>query len=307
MPCLLRHGLRNGLLVHVAKVERGLACGCVCPHCGGRLMAKKGRIREHHFAHEDGMDCGKGVETALHHRAKDLLAKAKRIWIPRVEISFPPHLNKRPRQWKPARWIPVDAVALEKRMDGMVPDVVIEHSGHRLLLEIKVTHGVDAEKLERIRVKRVSALEVDLSSVSRDLDDSELECLVVGKNPKGKVWLHHKLASSEEARLNKEREKRAKEKAKQAKERAKRLSIVDPDFDAAHPEFLFLVYDCPRARWRWRGRLAAFFIGGCPDCPHAVDVLDDAGEKWMGYAQKPSAVLCGHPKWKDGGTRGRNP
>ena len=42
----------TGEVLSIDKVERGLACGCVCPACGTRLEARKGEIVRHHFAHE---------------------------------------------------------------------------------------------------------------------------------------------------------------------------------------------------------------------------------------------------------------
>ena len=41
----------DGKIVHVDEVPRGLQCGCSCPHCHERLMARHGDVREHGFAH----------------------------------------------------------------------------------------------------------------------------------------------------------------------------------------------------------------------------------------------------------------
>ena len=41
----------EGKLVHVDSVPRGLECGCVCPYCHERLLARHGDVREHGFAH----------------------------------------------------------------------------------------------------------------------------------------------------------------------------------------------------------------------------------------------------------------
>lgn len=42
---------KTGRMVDVTMVARGLACDCVCAHCGALLQAKKGRKNRHHFAH----------------------------------------------------------------------------------------------------------------------------------------------------------------------------------------------------------------------------------------------------------------
>ena len=48
-PLRLGYGLKEGKLLHISEVPRGLACGCVCPACGDRLVARQGPLREHHF------------------------------------------------------------------------------------------------------------------------------------------------------------------------------------------------------------------------------------------------------------------
>lgn len=42
----------DGLIRFIGEVERGAACGCVCPVCESPLVAKQGSINEWHFAHE---------------------------------------------------------------------------------------------------------------------------------------------------------------------------------------------------------------------------------------------------------------
>lgn len=68
-------------LKHIDAVENGMACGCVCPCCKEKLMAKNGGTkRMHHFAHASGVDCEGAYETMLH-----LLAKE------RIQDSFMTH------------------------------------------------------------------------------------------------------------------------------------------------------------------------------------------------------------------------
>jgi hypothetical protein len=77
------HGLDFGLdhtgqMRGVDEVEQGLACNCVCPGCGSPLIAKKGRVRVHHFAHQ-GASCTIGAESALHRMAKQIVADERRL------------------------------------------------------------------------------------------------------------------------------------------------------------------------------------------------------------------------------------
>lgn len=64
-------------LKHIDAVENGMACGCVCPCCKEKLMAKNGGTkRMHHFAHASGVDCEGAYETMLHLLAKERIQDA---------------------------------------------------------------------------------------------------------------------------------------------------------------------------------------------------------------------------------------
>jgi competence CoiA-like predicted nuclease len=75
----------DGRLLHIDEVPSGLACNCGCPGCGRRMVAKKGDVQAHHFAHhaqQDGRACVSAGETALHKLAKKILDE-------RLEIALP--------------------------------------------------------------------------------------------------------------------------------------------------------------------------------------------------------------------------
>lgn len=78
MKAYLTYALnQDGALVHIDSVPKGNKCGCFCPVCKKPLRAKNaGQIREHHFAHQPGIDCPTAFETVLHLLAKDRVQKA---------------------------------------------------------------------------------------------------------------------------------------------------------------------------------------------------------------------------------------
>lgn len=78
MKAYLTYALNlEGKLVHVEDVPNGNKCGCICPACKKPLQAKNsGQIRDHHFAHQSGVDCATAQETALHLLAKKKIQKA---------------------------------------------------------------------------------------------------------------------------------------------------------------------------------------------------------------------------------------
>ncbi len=56
---------KAGISRDVDEVERGLACGCTCPACAGRVIARQGDVRIHHFAHEDRRECRQALEASI--------------------------------------------------------------------------------------------------------------------------------------------------------------------------------------------------------------------------------------------------
>lgn len=80
----------NGNFISINQVSSGLACNCSCPGCGRRLVAKKGAVQAHHFAHyaEALQDaCTSAGESALHRFAKDILAERREISLPSTILS----------------------------------------------------------------------------------------------------------------------------------------------------------------------------------------------------------------------------
>jgi hypothetical protein len=146
----LSYGLKDGELVFIDEVERGLDCGCFCPHCGGKLIAKKGEVNLHHFAHYQVENCGKGAETALHLLGKQVLLEEQRVRLPDEEsIEL------------------LTAIEVERRRLGYVADIgaVLVDTGEDIDVEIKVTHGIDEAKLSKVIINKVKMVEVDLSEL----------------------------------------------------------------------------------------------------------------------------------------------
>ena len=209
----LQYGVRGGKLLHISEVPSGLKCECVCSGCGDRLVAKKGRVRQHHFSHAAGSDCPTAVETALHLAAKETLAKRKEIVLPRVGIRFRTYGSRRQiysdieegptspdRVLAPEKRYILTSVALEQRLGGIIPDVIAYVGERPLLIEIRVTHGIDDEKLEHIKRLDISTVEIDLSGAPRDFLWKDLEELVV-ESGGHKRWAYNAFAEQERKRI----------------------------------------------------------------------------------------------------------
>ena len=158
----LIYALKGGNIVSIADVPSGKKCGCVCPACGDELIARKGQKRMHHFAHRSNEDCEYGYESSLHLAAKDILSRAKKMVIPPVYVEFPQSSKSKQLLYLEKK-ISFDHVELEKRFDDIIPDIVVYSGDKYFFIEIYVTHPIDDEKLKKLKGKKISTIEIDLS------------------------------------------------------------------------------------------------------------------------------------------------
>lgn len=191
----LPYGMRDGVLTHISDVPNGLACGCACAACGRPLVAKKGRVRQHHFAHANGSECQYGLETALHLAAKEILEARKEIFLPDVVVDF--YSTRASFTLVPAKTYHFDEVLLERRTGRIVPDVIAYVKGIPLLIEVQVTHEVDGQKAAEIRKMGLSTIEIDLSAAPRDLRREDIASMIVGDGAP-KKWIYN--VESEQAK-----------------------------------------------------------------------------------------------------------
>ena len=253
MPTHASSDLRYGInkereLVHVSQVERGLACECVCPSCNERLIAKKGKYKEHHFAHVAGDPCQYAAETALHLAAKDILARRKEIILPAVQVKF----YNRTDVITPEKRYELDSVKLEYRGEkNIVPDVLAHIGDSKLFIEVRVTHAVDHRKQRRIRDLDVSTLEIDLSDAPRDFLPEDLERLVVEAGDH-KQWVYN------------------------AAEAQRRKRVLSKATTRHHINRGFAIHvdGCPVQARVWQGKPYANVIDDCTRCRYALDFGD---------------------------------
>ena len=254
-----RHGAQltwaakaNGELAHVSEVNNGLQCGCSCPACGTALIARQGKVREHHFAHASGGECAEAVETALHLAAKEMIAEHRQIVLPAVEIEFPNSTWRRGIAQE--RRYEIESVEVERKLGTIIPDVVVRVGGRTLLVEVKVTHGVDDEKLKKIRELGLSCVEIDLSDVERDLSRESLKKVIIDDTAR-KRWVHN-------VRAHEERKKVLSEAT--LLEAAERGLTVQAD-------------GCPIPARVWNGYPYANMMDDCTGCEHRVVLSPDVG------------------------------
>jgi uncharacterized protein (DUF2384 family) len=184
---LLVAELGDGRLLHIDDARSGLACGCTCPGCGRAMVAKKGRIQTHHFSHhaqQEGRTCISAGETALHKFAKRILDERLEIAIPSMVVRE--HGDREVVVGPERRSF--DRAVLEAKDGQIVPDVVLLLRDRRLIVEFKVTHACDEQKIARIRAMDVGAIEIDLSAY-RDETLAEIGDRILYDAPR--FWLHN--------------------------------------------------------------------------------------------------------------------
>lgn len=229
----LPYGLRDGKLIHISEIlshEYGLNCNCVCPHCGIILQAKLPKTKVDftaRFAHHDADNCNYATETAIHMKAKEIIDAAKFIVIPELTASF----NNLEKVVCEKRKINFDRVELEYRIDNIIPDVVAYKGDRPLLIEIKITHGIDDIKLEKIKSLGISTIEIDLSDMDTNFNPDILYEEVITKTDR-KMWIYNIKEENSVEQLRKEfeakqkREKLRKEALEKAEEEKRIAKIL---------------------------------------------------------------------------------
>lgn len=139
----LQFGVKNGKIVYISEVadkDRGLACGCFCPVCGTKLQARIGYgKRRPYFAHNNpGCNTNVAQQTALHMLAKEILMETNHIRLPAYTLDgeeggyIDSGLDyeterklRQPFEYKSAIDFSFDKIVLEKRIDDIIPDIII--------------------------------------------------------------------------------------------------------------------------------------------------------------------------------------
>jgi hypothetical protein len=161
---LIPYALLDDRLVHVDTVESGAACGCICPGCKAPMIARKGAVRRHHFAHASGKGCG---ESGMHLAAKYLLRdRLVAALAHRVPVNY--------------RWVcgscgiphtrdllyHAEGVEMERPLESCQPDLQILGAGRHplLFLEVVVTHAPEPVVLETARALRAAVAQMRLTA-----------------------------------------------------------------------------------------------------------------------------------------------
>ena len=160
-------------------------------------------------------------ETVLHAKVKEILSKAGRLRVPRVEREVSRRMHDGSSRSLTARIesqsLALTEVRLEAPLQGMVPDVMCTARSSRnpsdsfpLLIEVAVTHRVDSAKRALIVSRDLACVEIDLTLLTmerRRITVNQLQSAVID-NLECKSWVFNpalaQMVKSKELQLARE-------------------------------------------------------------------------------------------------------
>jgi hypothetical protein len=205
-------GLKKKRLVEVEEVLSGLRCGCVCPGCKKDLIARKGEVNAHHFAHahiKDGDLCEYGAETAIHLMAKQIICEEKAIFAPSTVVEKKDHddqgrSHSASREAHREGTLVFDVAASEQSLGAITPDILASIGEEQFIVEVAVTHFCDKSKISECRKNGYNVLEIDLKAFTKTLPTKDsLRKYIIG-NASGRTWLSLKSYGNVEKQVERE-------------------------------------------------------------------------------------------------------
>ncbi len=155
----------TGKSIYIEDAPNGLLCNCICSECGGKMLAVQGeqRKREWHYRHHEDSNCQGGIETALHKYIKQIIVENSEIKIPGERLVY-----SNARQ--------------EERLFSIIPDVSIISNNENIYFEIVVTNAMNPQKDNFYKAGKHKSIEIDVSSISREINPEELRNLILNKD-----------------------------------------------------------------------------------------------------------------------------
>lgn len=176
-------------LVHVSEVTRGLACRCRCVQCGEPILARRGAVRGHHFAHSSNREaCESNHETLLHWYAKRLIVEAGVVVAPMTQEVA--HFLGLPESGGARMLRSMGTVQEEVHLGDIRPDLlVVTDDGIQVAIEVAYSSFCDGSKAAAFEDKGLPALEIDLSRFSPDAFEPEAVRRAVIESVLFKRWV----------------------------------------------------------------------------------------------------------------------
>jgi hypothetical protein len=175
------------------RAKQGKGKIYTCPICGCDMHSRHyiNGQRADHFVHsstdtetsaEITNRCGATPESNLHLRCKLRIQNAERMFIPERSRDYQTsgHIHK--RILADGQVYSTSDIQLEQSILDIRPDVILNIGDEKILVEIKVAHGIGQAKLEKIKETGLSTIEIDLSKIDRNITNEELDKILLGES-----------------------------------------------------------------------------------------------------------------------------
>jgi hypothetical protein len=184
IPFALRQADRT--LVGIDEVPIGKACGCICPSCGSRLLARQGARRVWHFAHEpraDGQATDRACEfswaVSVRLMARQLLPTLPSLLLPPAVFPlFTDGLSRRQPEPTVALTtpdiLPLEQTSIDAVVEGLAVDALVSSIEGPWCLYL--THGGRPvpDRLSALATLGYRAIAINLHGFSEKLPRREL-------------------------------------------------------------------------------------------------------------------------------------
>lgn len=198
----------DGVMCHISEVEKGKACGCICPsiNCSSPLIANQGLKNAHYFSHQVNTGCG--GESALHLAAKQILEESASenasLVLPEVRgvyssTDMAGEVVER-TDVELFCFHLVEAKQEVRLSDELITDVMSRsEKDEALAIEIFVTNAKDYLGACKYRSAGIDCIEINLSMLPWNIDRNELKKAVL--QTANRRWLYCKKKNELEKKL----------------------------------------------------------------------------------------------------------
>jgi len=195
--------------VGVGDVAAGLACGCICPSCKSRLIARKGAIKVWHFAHAsraDGQqtesDCDYSWAVSVRLMARQLISDGLHLDLPPVTDSVEAadqwgQVIRHAYQVAPARTVSIDQPHIDTPFAGALVDVIASVDGCPFVIYFTYPGRPVPEALKAPVTPCAGIVEISFGqhALAQDgvagLDDRQRLAAFLTGHLASKMWIHH--------------------------------------------------------------------------------------------------------------------
>ncbi|MGQ4276457.1 competence protein CoiA family protein [Pseudidiomarina sp. E22-M8] len=152
----------TGKLVDISAVNSGLDCSCICPGCGGDLVARKGDRKRWHFSHhqlEEDDPCSFAFEAGLRCMIWQELNKLTEIFVPCTAMFKNRNLI-------------VDAIETGLEDDYPIDFIVYAQDACIAVCLTHAQHPFDSDLLNRLS-RNIAILEIRLHEYYSELKSAD--------------------------------------------------------------------------------------------------------------------------------------